>query len=377
MRCLLLFFDLFKNITYIREMIWMVFYFLISIILIIASILPIIPNQHWVFRICEFARLQILVAQILMLIVGILIYHHLPTYVVMTQCLLVIFIINHAVLLTPYMPVRNIFKKAKTRNNPNSISILSFNVYQYNKEYQKFIDLVNEVKPDIFLTMESNSDWEQAMSVLDAEYPYRKKVALENTYGIHFYSKIKVDDCKVNYFMADDLPSIEAILTTDTNEKLTFFGTHPPPPSPTEEDTSKERDGEIIKIGEKVKQYNNSVLVVGDFNNVAWSKSSKLFKKISGLIDPRIGRGFFSTYHAKYRLLRFPIDLLFHSNSISIEEFKTLKNIGSDHLPLYCRFFIDPKRDKKEKNEEPLDAEDLEEAQEMVEEGKKENGNRS
>src|SRR5690606_12105303 len=145
-------------------------------------------------------------------------------------------------------------------------------------------------KPDIFLTMETNSDWEHALCILDTEYPYRKKVALENRYGMHFYSKIKVVNCKVNYFMADDLPSIEANLITADNEKISFFGTQPPPPSPTEEDTSKERDGEIIMIGKKVEKYDDPVIVVGDFNNVAWSKSSKLFKKISGLIDPRVGR---------------------------------------------------------------------------------------
>ncbi len=355
-------------------MIWIIFYFLFSTILIIASILPFISHQYWIFRICEFARMQILITQIVTLIFGILIYNLLPIHILITEILLFIFIMNHAVILMPYVPFKNLFRNAKTRKSDKSISVLSFNVYQYNKEYLKFISLVNELKPDIFLTMESNSDWEQAMSVLDTQYPYRKKVALENTYGIHFYSKIKVDDCKVNYFMADDLPSIEANLTTDNNEKLTFFGTHPPPPSPTEEDTSKERDGEIIMIGKKVKEYNNPVIVVGDFNNVAWSKSSKLFKKISGLIDPRIGRGFFSTYHANYKLLRFPIDLLFHSNSIFIEEFKTLENIGSDHLPLYCRFFIDSKMNKKETNEENLDSEDLQEANEMIEEGKKEEG---
>jgi endonuclease/exonuclease/phosphatase (EEP) superfamily protein YafD len=277
----------------------------------------------------------------------------------------------------PYIPFKNWLKNKITPESRNSISLLSFNVYQYNKEYQKFIDLVHEVKPDIFLTMESNSDWEQAMSILDAQYPYRKKIALENTYGMHFYSKIKVDDCKVNYFMADDLPSIEANLMTVDNEKLTFFGTHPPPPSPTEEDTSKERDGEILSIGKKVRNHNNPVIVVGDFNNVAWSKSSKLFKKISGLTDPRIGRGFFSTYHAKYRFLRFPIDLLFHSNSIFIEEFKTLKNIGSDHLPLYCRFFINTSITSKETNEEQLESEELEEAKDMIEEGKEEESDRS
>lgn len=357
-------------------MIWIIIYFLFSTLLIIASILPLLSNQYWVFRICEFARIQILVLQIPTLILGFFVYNEQSTYVLINQSFLVVFIVYSAMLLAPYLPFKRLFGKEKRYNDSQSISILSFNVYQYNKQYQQFISLVNDVKPDIFLTMESNADWEHAISVLDDQYPYRKKVALENTYGMHFYSKIKVDSCKVNYFMADDLPSIEANLTMPNNEKLTFFGTHPPPPSPTEEDTSKERDGEIIMIGKKVKAYNNPVIVVGDFNNVAWSKSSRLFKKISGLTDPRVGRGFFSTYHANYKLLRFPIDLLFHSNSIFIEEFKTLNPIGSDHLPLYCRFHIDSKRNKNETNNEKLDEEELETAHEMVKEGKEEQGNR-
>src|SRR5690606_4282471 len=357
-------------------MIWIVIYFLFSTLLIIASILPLLSNQYWVFRICEFARIQILVLQIPTLILGFFVYNEQPTYVLINQSFLVVFIVYSAMLLAPYLPFKRLFGKEKRYNDSESISILSFNVYQYNKQYQQFVSLVNDVKPDIFLTMESNADWEQAISVLDSEYPYRKKVALENTYGMHFYSKIKVDDCKVNYFMADDLPSIEANLTMPNNEKLTFFGTHPPPPSPTEEDTSNERDGEIIMMGKKVKTYNNPVILVGDFNNVAWSKSSRLFNKISGLTDPRVGRGFFSTYHANYKLLRFPIDLLFHSNSIFIEEFKTLKNIGSDHLPLYCRFYIDSKGNSNETNNEKLDEEELETAHEMVKEGKNEEGNR-
>lgn len=357
-------------------MVLLAIYFLCASVLILASILPLISNQYWIFRICEFARIQILALQIPVLILGLAVYNQNPNFVLITEVLLLIFATQNIVLLAPYAPYKKLFGNTKKHTNTNSIAILSFNVYQYNKNYQKFIDLVNKVQPDIFLTMESNADWENALSVLDDQYTFRKKIALENTYGMHFYSKLKVDNCKVNYFMANDLPSIEANLTIANKEILTFFGTHPPPPSPTEEDTSKERDGEIIMIGKKVKEYNNPVVVVGDFNNVAWSKSSRLFKKISGLTDARTGKGFFSTYHANYKLLRFPIDLLFHSNSISIEAFKTLKNIGSDHLPLYCRFSINPISKEKETNEENLSKDDVEEVNDMVKEGKDEEGNR-
>lgn len=187
---------------------------------------------------------------------------------------------------------------------------------------------------------------------------------------------MEVKSIKVNYFISDDLPSIEASIITDDGYNFTFFGVHPPPPSPTEEDTSKERDGELLALGKRVLETKGPSIVVGDFNNVAWAKSSILFRKTSELIDPRIGRGFVSTYHARYILLRFPIDLFFHSTEIFIQDFKTLRNIGSDHLPLFSRFFINPTEDIQEDEVEVLSAEEEQQVEEMIEDGKEEQSDR-
>jgi len=265
-----------------------------------------------------------------------------------------------------------LFQKPAPENivqHSEKVSVLSFNVYQFNDEYQRLIDLVNDVKPDILLTLESNLAWEEALSVLEEEYVYNKKVALENTYGIHFYSKIKVDSFKVNYFMADDLPSIEAHLTTPSNYSFSFFGIHPPPPSPTESRTSKERDGELMMVAKKAKACKNPVVVVGDFNNVAWSRSSILFRKTSELLDPRVGRGFISTYHAKYKFLQFPIDLFFHSPDVVIDEFKTLEAIGSDHLPLYCEFYMNMDTTVQEERVETLEEGEMTKVNKLIKEG--------
>jgi hypothetical protein len=43
--------------------------------------------------------------------------------------------------------------------------------------------------PAIFLTMESDENWEKALSVLDDDYKHSVKVALNNTYGMLLYSK--------------------------------------------------------------------------------------------------------------------------------------------------------------------------------------------
>ena len=351
-------------------------YYILSGLLIMASLLPLITHQHWMFRVWEFGRIQLLVLQLITLILGILLIEDKTPVFWGSVLLHTGLLINHAVILIPYTTIYKRKVSETIAKQTETISIISVNVYQFNERYEELIKLVKEVKPDILLTMESNQAWDDAMIEIEADYPNFKKVPLENTYGIHFYTRLTTESIKVNYFIADDLPSIEASLLTKNKTPFTFFGVHPPPPSPTEEDNSKERDGELLSIGMRVKEIKDPVIVVGDFNNVAWAKSSILFRKTSELIDPRIGRGFVSTFHANYRFLRFPIDLFFHSTDIFIEDFKTLRNIGSDHLPLFCKFFINHKEDIQEEDVETLEEGEAEEVEEMIEDGIEEESDR-
>lgn len=328
------------------------------------------------FRVWEFGKLQVMVLQLFTLAVGILFVEDKSLLFWGTVLIHSGLIINNVIILIPYTIA---YKKNTTKNitkHSKIISIISVNVYQFNEQYGELIKLVKEVKPDILLTMESNQAWEDAMREIEVEYPNFKKVPLENTYGIHFYTKLPTNFIKANYFIADDLPSIEASLVFENGKSFTFFGIHPPPPSPTEEDNSRERDGELLFLGKKVLETKGPVVVVGDFNNVAWAKSSILFRNTSKLIDPRIGRRFIATYHARYRLLRFPIDLFFHSTDIFMEDFKTLRNIGSDHLPLFCEFFINQKEDMQEEAVERLEKGKEEEVEEMIDDGINENNDR-
>ncbi|NEW79569.1 MAG: endonuclease/exonuclease/phosphatase family protein [Gelidibacter sp.] len=351
-------------------------YYILSALFILASLLPFISHQHWMFRVWEFGRIQVMILQLITLALGIVFVENKSPLFWVTVILHAGLLINHLIILIPYTSLYSKKKQKNISKNAQTISIISVNVYQFNERYEDLIKLILEIKPDILLTMESNQAWEDALTEIEGEYPNFKKVALENTYGIHFYTKLPVKSLKVNYFIADDLPSIEASLLTEKGTQFTFFGVHPPPPSPTEEDTSRERDGELLSLGKKVLETKGAVIVVGDFNNVAWAKSSIQFRKTSQLIDPRIGRGFVSTFHAKYRLLRFPIDLFFHSTDIFIEDFKTLRYIGSDHLPLFCNFFINKKEDIQKEEVETLEEGEEKEVEEMIENGIEEESHR-
>lgn len=342
---------------------------------IILTILPKIPSSHWTFRVADFGKIQINYFIIFTFIFGFGLYNHEFWWYV--QALLLLLIAYHSFTLikyTRFFPIKSI--KTSGKNSSNLIKIISANIYQFNKEYNRFINLVHKHQPDLFLTMESNGDWENALKVLENEYPFHHKVTLENTYGMHFYSKIKIEKSTTYFFIADDIPSIEAHLQTEDGFEFVFFGIHPPPPSPTEEKTSKERDGDLLSVAKRVKDIEKPVLVIGDFNNVAWSKSSSLFRKLSHLIDPRVGRAFVSTFHANYSFLRFPIDLMFHSADIFIKELKTLEKFGSDHLPVFCEFFIDLENREQKDRIEKADSDEKSEAKQMIREGIKEEGER-
>ncbi|MCJ7935100.1 MAG: endonuclease/exonuclease/phosphatase family protein [Chryseobacterium sp.] len=352
---------------------WIV-YLIMAMLLLVLTILPKIQNSHWVFRVPEFAKIQITYLIFFTFILGFLVDS--SGYFWYYQGLLAVLFIHHGHTLVKYTPLYPVKKHQQHHQSSGKLHFVSANVYQFNKNYNQFISLIEKYSPDFFMTMESNGDWEKSLRVLEEDYPYQHKVTLENTYGMHFYSKVAIKEAKTHYFVADDIPSIEIHMKTDDGFSFVFFGVHPPPPSPTEEETSKERDGDLLSTAQCVKDLRKPVIVVGDFNNVAWSKSSILFRKTSHLIDPRIGHAFVSTFHAKYRLLRFPIDLMFHSEDIFIKELKTLENFGSDHLPVYCEFLIDHHNDEQEELIQTASTEEQAEAEKMIQEGIQESGDR-
>jgi endonuclease/exonuclease/phosphatase (EEP) superfamily protein YafD len=108
-------------------------------------------------------------------------------------------------------------------------------------------------------------------------------------------------------------------------------------------------------------------IVTGDLNDVAWSRTTKMFQKISGLLDPRIGRGFYNTFHAQFPLLRFSLDHLFHSNEFRVRTLQVLPGIGSDHFPFFVSLSFEP--DAVAEQPEPVpDPEAHQEKEEAVQE---------
>ncbi|MDO4432960.1 MAG: endonuclease/exonuclease/phosphatase family protein [Alysiella sp.] len=149
-------------------------------------------------------------------------------------------------------------------------------------------------------------------------------------------------NAQVRYLVRDDIPSITTQIQLPSSEWIHIYCLHPMPPSPTEAQEATERDSELLMVGKEIATTKQSCLVFGDLNDVAWSNSSRLFQRISGLLDPRIGRGLYNTFHAQYWFLRWPLDHIFHSSDFLVTDLKVLPHIGSDHFPVYGKFQFTP-----------------------------------
>lgn len=99
--------------------------------------------------------------------------------------------------------------------------------------------------------MESNSDCEKALQKTENEYPYSQKVTLENTYGMHFYSKLSIKTAKTHFFVADDIPSVEAVLTTEDDLCIRFNGKYCKPLSAGR--FANKKDDGVFDISPKVE----------------------------------------------------------------------------------------------------------------------------
>lgn len=125
---------------------------------------------------------------------------------------------------------------------------------------------------------------------------------------------------------------------------------------------------ELLIIGKRIKESKNPTIVAGDLNDVGWSATSKLFRKYSGLVDPREGRGLFNTYNVYVPFFRYPLDHIFYTEDFGLLKLEKLEEIGSDHYPLLIGLSYEPDDDNTEELEEPS-PEDEKDAEEKIQEG--------
>ncbi|NEU08895.1 endonuclease/exonuclease/phosphatase family protein [Flavihumibacter sp. R14] len=343
------------------------FIFCLGYLLILISLLPLIRQDYWFFRVFEYPRLQKLALNAVLIIGFVSLYrpdtgHEMVFTVILALNLC--YLVYQVFPFTTLAPKQVI--KAIKHNPERSLDLFIGNVFQYNREAKAYLASIKKVDPDMIMLVETDSWWAEQATIFENDYPYRLLVPLENTYGMLLYSKLELVDAEVKFLVDDDIPSIHTCIKLRSGDLIRFHGLHPTPPVPGENPRSTERDKEILLVAKAAKKSELPVIVAGDLNDVAWSYTTLLFTKISGLIDPRRGRGFFNTFHAKHRFMRFPLDHIFCSTAFTLLDIRRMPNCGSDHFPMYISLQYEPRAAAVQEEPQP-DAADLATAEEKIE----------
>ncbi|WP_460547016.1 endonuclease/exonuclease/phosphatase family protein [Hymenobacter daeguensis] len=340
---------------------------------LLVTVLPILRQTAWWIRICDFPRLQIVAGLVLSLAGELALpaprsFGH--SFFWVSLAVAVVYQLSR---IWPYTPLHR--KQVRDAARPADdddfhLSLMVANVLMYNRDASRCLGHIRNLRPDIVLAVETDDWWLSQLQRLEADYPYTCHAPLPNTYGMLVFSRLPLREPEIRYLLDPDIPSFHGrvVLPGGVPVKLHFL--HPKPPAPKEAKNSARRDAELLIVGKFIQEHDGPTVVAGDLNDVAWSHTSELFRRLSRLLDPRIGRGFLPTFHADYKLLRWPLDHVFHSAHFRLQDLHRLTHIGSDHYPIYIRLSYEPEGWHAQDFElENADADDYEEAEEKIEEG--------
>lgn len=326
---------------------------LLAGVLVGATLLPFWNTDQWWVRALGFPRLQILLAGLGMMIAALFLKR--PARWIIPLAMIGV-CAYQGWRIYPYTPL-SAPEMMLAEPAPDAVRVLTANVQMGNTHHQAVVDMIDRFDPDMFLLLETDARWLAALEPVLSRYPEVVRQPQDNYYGLVFATRLPVDEARIIQLTTSRTPSLFARLRSPDGQPFHFLGLHPRPPVPGE-DTGT-RDRQIYAAAKLAAKDETPVVVMGDFNDVAWSNTSQTFKRVGQYLDPRIGRGFFASFNANSWIWRFPLDQFYATPSVAVVSIERLEPVGSDHFPIAATFRVEPELAETLNMEpEPLSEED-------------------
>jgi endonuclease/exonuclease/phosphatase (EEP) superfamily protein YafD len=347
----------------------------LGVIAAAGTLLSLHGGSHWFVRLWDFPRVQIAtVAGASGVAYFLFFFRQRPLewafLAAVTACVL-----WQGRKIFPYTPLARVqVKKSEhppltpgDRSKRATVRLVISNVLMENRKHARLLEVLRQADADVILAVETDDAWARALEPLAESHPYVVRQPQNNYYGLMLFSRFPLIESRVEFMVQDDIPSVHALFELPSGDRVLLHGLHPRPPEPIRDQDSTPRDAELVLMGTAIRDAPDApTLVAGDLNDVAWSPTSELFLRLSGLLDPRIGRGFYNSFNANNPICRYPLDHVFHSNHFRLCELRRLPHVGSDHFPMLVELSYEPDAVL----EQPKTAEapgDQEEAEEKIE----------
>lgn len=313
--------------------------------LALGSLLNMSNHPHWFVRGWDFPRVQIIVLGWLLVSLYAMIrfFSNAELIVGYTPMMIMATLLTmwHGFRIMPYTPLMPKQSAGTAREllsshdrDIHTFRMVMTNVEMENNQYDLWMDEMREANPDLMLVVEVNDQWMKETEEFRSCYPFQISEPRDNWYGMLLLSKLPIVNHTIRHLIQEDVPSIDAEMRLGSGQVFRFVGVHPRPPEPIRANDATARDAELTLWGRELEKEQSPVVIGGDLNDVAWSQTTRLFLRTSGLLDPRRGRGFYNTFHAGHWYMRFPLDHIFHSPHFTISRLERLDFVGSDHFPI-------------------------------------------
>ena len=341
-----------------------------------ATLLPLTRSTKWWVRILDFPRVQVAaLLGLAIVLIGLGTWSSgdelaVAGYSIWAVAAALCAFAFQTLRILPYSVfARKQIPRSRGREEKPGIRIVISNVLQTNRKFNALLELVERLEPDVLFVVECNDDWVKHLAPLHPAFPHRLLYPQDNGYGLALYSRHPLKKAQLRFIRDPEIPSIDMIVQVNGRAWVRCFGLHPAPPVPAYALETDQRDAELLMVAEEIREFQGPVLVFGDLNDVAWSPTTRLFRKVSRMLDPRIGRGQYNTFHAHWPLLRYPLDHIFASRHFRLIRLKCLPDIGSDHLPVLAEFAfdsLDPSDESLALEDSEATPQELEEAEERI-----------
>jgi len=339
-----------------------------GILAIVLTLIPIVAADFWWIRMFDFPHIQLTILTFVALVsyfikFDVKWWEDYVFVTIISACL-----VYQIAKISPYTAFApfEVGKASEDVSKRDEIKFYSANVLQKNSKFDLLNDEIKRKDPDIILLMETDSIWMDQVKEAVSKYPYRVEAPIDNTYGMLLYSKLEMIEPQLRFLVDDSIPSIHTIIKMRSGKQFMFHAIHPTPPMPQENPSSADRDGEMMFVAKMARERKLPTIVAGDFNDVAWSSTSRLLKNAGRLLDVRIGRGFYNSFDAGSFLFRWPLDHFMVSEEFRVVDIKTGENIKSDHYPFFIQLSLEPELAEEQKPKPPTEGQ-LKRANEQIE----------
>ena len=321
------------------------FYLIVAVATVVTllSLLSLVHDvSYWYTKVLDFPRTQYLIVAVVSLLLFVALNRRWRWPATALLLGLTATIVIQAYDVLPYLIGPKRVPDAEAADPDNTVSILLANVLITNQESGELLRIIRERDPDMLLLMEVNDRWMEQLAELDEEYPHSMKYPTDNAYGMALYSRFPLGDRQTRFFNQQDVPSFHTVVALPSGRSFLFHGMHPVAPVPSKKypDNKGEKEVAFGALSQLLAEEELPLIVAGDYNDVSWSHTARLFQDAGNLRNVRLGRGLYNSFDAHSWYMRWPLDHYFVSQEFAVEELARLPDFGSDHFPMYARFVL-------------------------------------